>query len=396
MNSTLTLQRDIWVLLTEAPGDNDQCMALAGALGRPTLIKRLDWHATDVAEDRVLARRLLADTGDAKLWRRTIGLQAPWPRLVICCGRRSGHVAFWIKRQSGGYTKVVSIGRARYPVAAYDLLVAPPQFFLPERSNVINLALPLVRRHADDRRAANDDVPPREPLVPVPKPWFTILLGGHVKQFATSQRILMEVARRAQLAADRHGGSVVVSTSRRTPPAVLAAVESVLDRPHVYRWSKEAAADNPYGILLRQSAALFVTADSPSMILDCCNSGTPTYVIEYPERLDLRRRWRRDLYRHIRRTVEAFHHWGLGRAGDRLDSAQEWLHAHGILRYPRDLRQMHASVYEMDLARPVDSFDPEVLPARRIANDLTAISGIREVVTRCLALHGSASRQAAE
>jgi hypothetical protein len=167
---------------------------------------------------------------------------------------------------------------------------------------------------------------------------------------------------------------------------LLAAVESVLDKPYVYRWSERATEENPYETLLRQSAALFVTADSVSMILDGCASGAPTYVIEYPEQLDLRRRWRRQLFRHIRGAVEGFRGRGLVRAGDRLDTAQEWLHAQGILRYPRDLRQIHSSVYEMGLARPADSFDPAALPARKVANDLTEISGVRHAVARCLAL----------
>ncbi len=153
-------------------------------------------------------------------------------------------IAFWIKRQSGGDTKVVAIGRARRPIASYDLLVAPPQFALPDRPNVINLTLPMARR-----RAANDDHPPagarRSNIVPVPKPWFTILLGGEVKQFTASEQALMDAARRAQQAADLHGGSVVVTTSRRTPPSLLAAVEGMLDRAHVYRWSEATARREP-------------------------------------------------------------------------------------------------------------------------------------------------------
>ena len=395
MDTLATFQPDIWVLLTHAPGDNDQCLALAEALDRPAAVKRLDWHMTNPTEDRAMVRGLLADTEEGRQRRREIGLHAPWPRLVICNGRRSDKVGFWIKRQSGGHTKVVAIGRARQPVASYDLLVATPQFFLPERANVISLPLPLARR-----RAANDDhaVAGAGPsnIVPVPKPWFTILLGGETKQFAVSESVLADVARRAQMAADRHGGSVVVSTSRRTPPSSLAAVEGVLDQPYIYRWSGATTDENPYQILLRQSAALFVTADSASMILDGAGSGTPTYVIEFPEQIDLRRRLRRGLFRYIRAAFDGLHTWGLRHVGDRLDRAQEWLHARGILRYPRDLRRIHASVYKMGLARPAIFFDPSMPPARKAANDLTEISGIREVAARCRALYDWAVRRAAE
>ena len=373
-------------MLTQAPGDNDQCLALLEAIDRPAEIKRLDWPVTDAAEDRAVTRTLLADTPEAQQWRASLGLSAPWPRLVICCGRRADRVAFWIKQQSRGYTKVVSIGRARMPVSSYDLLIAPPPFLVPERANVVKLSLPLTRR----RSLAASDVAARGASVPVPKPWFTILLGGEVKQFAASQRVLIESARLAQLGAHRHNGSVVISTSRRTPPALLAAVQSVLERPYVYRWSTESETENPYETLLRDSAALFVTADSASMILDCCASGTPTYVIEYPERLDLRARWRREMFHHLRGVIDRFHDWGFRKAGDHLDHAQEWLHARRILRYPRDLRHFHASVYGMGLARPVSEFDPAILPgSQHPANDLVEASGARAAAARCRALLGA-------
>jgi mitochondrial fission protein ELM1 len=372
-------------LLTQAPGDNDQCLALVEALDRPVTLIRFAWHVEDAAEDRAAARALLAETPQAAQRREAHGLHAPWPQMVICCGRRSDRIAFWIKRQSGGYTKVVSIGRARRPVAWYDLLVAPPQFFLPERSNVVSLSLPMARRRRDGGEAK--DASAHGAHIPVPKPWFTILLGGEVKQFAASELRLIEVAQQAQAAARRHGGTVVISTSRRTPPVLIAAVERVLDRPYVYRWSGPGAADNPYEILLRHSAALFVTADSASMILDCCASGTPTYVIQYPERLYLRARWRRAVFRHLRRAVARCRDWGLGPAGDWLDRVQEWLHAQRIVRYPRDLRRFHESVYGMGLARPADAFDPAFLPPpHQPAGDLSEASGIREAAARALAL----------
>jgi mitochondrial fission protein ELM1 len=302
-------------------GDNEQSLALAEALSRPFVIKRLDW-TTDTDEDRILTRRLLSDIEEGRRWRRELGLHAPWPSLVICCGRRASRVAFWVKEQSGGRTKIVSIGRAHRAIEAYDLLVATPQFLLPRRPNVIGVRLPLARR-----RLVRTG---RNAVVPAPKPWFTILLGGEVTEFESSENTLKEVALRAQMAADRHGGSVIVCTSRRTPEAWIAAVESALFRPHVYRWSPAPANDNhgnengnPYGTLLRESACLFVTADSASMILDACGSGTPTYVIESPERLDIGRLWRRGMFGRISRLSEGLRQRGMLRASERLGAAQE-------------------------------------------------------------------------
>lgn len=393
-------QPDIWILQTHASGDNAQCLALAEALDRPYAIKRVDW-AGNGEEDRVVTRRLLSE--DGRHWRQELGLQAPWPSLIICCGRRASRVAFWVKEQSGGGTKIVSIGRAHRAIESYDLLVGTPQFLLPKRPNVVGLRLPLARRrpvrHA--RNAAERNA--RNAVVSAPKPWFTILLGGEVKDFETSESTLKEIALRAQMAADRHGGSVIVCTSRRTPESWVAAVEGALFRPRIYRWSPAPANDNhandnanPYDTLLRESACLFVTPDSASMILEGCGSGTPTYVIESPERLDLGRLWRRGLFSQISRLNDHLRRRGLPGASERLDAAQDWLHARHILRYPRDLRRIQDAVYELGLARPASAFDPEMLPIRKAVQDLTRMSGLHGVVARCRALHGWVSRRAAE
>jgi hypothetical protein len=385
-------QPDIWILQTHASGDNEQCLALAEALDRPYAVKRVDW-AGNGEEDRVLTRRLLSE--DGRHQRQELGLQAPWPSLIISCGRRASRVAFWVKEQSGGRTKVVSIGRAHRAIESYDLLVGTPQFLLPKRPNVVGLRLPLARRRSV-RHARNA-------VVSAPKPWFTILLGGEVKDFDTAESRLKELALRAQMAADRHGGTVIVCTSRRTPEAWITAVEGVLFRPRIHRWSPAPANDNhandnanPYDTLLRESACLFVTADSASMILEGCGSGTPTYVIEAPERLDLGRLWRRRLFSQISRLNEHLRRRGQLRASKQLDAVQDWLHARHILRYPRDLRRIQDAVYELALASPASFFDPATLPTRRAVQDLTALSGLREVAARCRALHGWIPRRAAE
>jgi uncharacterized protein len=386
LTGILASHPDIWVLLTHAPGDNDQSLTLADALGAPSVTKHIDWPLTDPARDRAVVRDLLGDTEDGRQRRDAIGLRAPWPRIVICCGRRADRVGFWIKRQSGGHTKVVSIGRAHQPVARYDLLAAPPQYALPERANIMRLPLPLARRRQDSAPSRGNAAAGGN-MVPVPKPWFTILLGGEVKEFVVSKEELERTARAAQEAADRHGGSVVVSTSRRTSPEMLAIVERVLKNPYIHRWSAANRDENPYEVLLEQSAALFVTADSASMVLDCAASGTPTFVVEYPERLNLRRRLRRDLYRTIRNAVEGCRTWRLRSVGHWLDRAQEQLHAAGILRYPRDLRQLNASIFDMALAKRIVDFDPAKLPARaQVANDLAELSGLRQLAARCRAL----------
>lgn len=382
---------DVWVLLTDAIGDNAQCLALAEELGVPVIRMRVDRRAPDQAYDRSTSKGLLADTPKAENNRRALGLHAPWPKLIIGGGKRADRIGLWVKAQSAGWTKYIGIGRAHKPLAQYDLLVAPPQYALPSRPNIIRLRLPLARRRSNSKTVApivEDTRRKLGDLVPVRKPWFTILLGGEAKEFITSERELACAAQRAQAAADRHGGTVIVSSSRRTPEKILATVEAVLARrTYVYRWSSSGANRNPYRALLEQSSALFVTADSASMIVEACSSGTPTYVIEYPARFDLRRRWRSYMFSFTRVSTAFCRGHGWRQAAQLLDLVQEWLHNNGVLQYPRDLKKLHARLYDMALARPVTVFDPATLQPRKDEGcDLTRPSDLRHLVGRCRAL----------
>ena len=94
---------------------------------------------------------------------------------------------------------------------------------------------------------------------------------------------------RAHKPGKAHGGSVVVTSSRRTASTTLEMVKTVLGRDaYIYQWTGSAVALNPYRVLVKQSFVLFVSADSASMIADTCHSGTPTFLIEYLERYEIR------------------------------------------------------------------------------------------------------------
>jgi mitochondrial fission protein ELM1 len=380
---------EIWLLLTPKPGDNNQSIALATCIGLPYVVKQLDWTAGE-HEERAVSDAFLNDTPKAANDRRRLGLIEPWPAAVICCGRRTERFALWIKAQSGCSTKVLKIGRAGRSIARYDLLVATPHFPIPPLPNVIQTAFPpmlkvnpvnLVRRQCP--------IVPGS-LPPVPKPWFLILLGGEVKQFRPSGPALKKAAQKVQDAADRAGGSVVISTSRRTPETMLSAtVDGLTKTPYVYRWSTPSAAENPYAQLLKESAAAFVTADSTSMIVDASYCGTPTFVIELPKRFNLRTWWDLNVFM----SLMAVARWCGRFAGRTVEEyvyrVLSWLHRWRIARFPKDISRLHSSLYSFDLARPISGFNPACTPMHFPGRPHTVVtSQLNDVAACCRALLG--------
>ena len=89
------------------------------------------------------------------------------------------------------------------------------------------------------------------------------------------------------------GGSLLLATSRRTPPAASdAALDALAALPVPSRAWLPDAAPNPYLGLLAWADYLLVTPDSISMASEACGAGKPVYL------------WRP---RECRRRFRAFH-----------------------------------------------------------------------------------------
>lgn len=111
----------LWALTDDRPGNNVQVLGVAKALGWTTEEKAIRY--TGFARlPNIVRGATLAGVADSSREQ----FSAPWPDVVIAAGRRSAPVARWIKRQSGGKTKLVQImfpGRAG--AKEFDVIAVP-------------------------------------------------------------------------------------------------------------------------------------------------------------------------------------------------------------------------------------------------------------------------------
>lgn len=265
----------VWVLLGHRSGDNGQAVALAAALGWPFERKQLRYTALHHAPNWLLG------AGTAHLARDADPIAPPWPDLVIGVGKRSVPVARWIRRRSGGRTRLVQIGRPFAPLHDFDLLVTTPQYGLPARANVRANLLPLNRPDPSAMAQAADVWAPR--LAHLPRPWTAVLVGGRSAPYSLDARAGNALAAfaAAHLAGDpaRADGSLLVTTSPRTPADATDALAAALGGPHfLNRW--KAGAENPYPAFLALADDFIVTADSASMLAEAGSTGRPVAVFE--------------------------------------------------------------------------------------------------------------------
>ena len=259
----------VWVLLGDRAGDNAQVLRLAEALGWPFEAKHIRYNRLNRCPNLLLgATKLTVDT------RRSDSLAPPWPDLVIGASRCAAPLARWIKKQSGGRSRLVHLLHTQAPLHYFDLVVTTLQYRLPQRSNVLHNLLPL--NAAAPEVLTSCGAQWRGRLAHLPRPWIAVLVGGNTSSYRLDAFAATQLGQFTSRRARETGGSLLISSSPRTPPdaadALLAAVEGPA---YVYRWQPANTDENPYLAYLALADRFIVTADSVSMLAEACSTGRP-------------------------------------------------------------------------------------------------------------------------
>lgn len=351
-----------WLLLGQRAGDRAQVEAIGAALAA------LGWSCEPkriVANGLFRIPNLLLGASLLSIDRRgSDALTPPWPDLVIAAGRRSVPAALWIRRQARGRAKLVHIGRPWAPLRWFDLVVTTAQYGLPERPNVLRNPLPV----SPLDRVRLDEAAARwaPQLASLPRPWIAVLVGGEARPYRLDAAAAGRLGREASRMARAAGGSLLVSTSPRTPAEAADALQANLEAPHhLHRWA--AGADNPYPAFLALADRFVVTGDSASMLAEACATGRPVRIFPLPERPDVRLR-----------GVRAFQ-W-LAKQAPLVAAWYRRLVDLGLITSVRDMSAFHDELYRHGLAAPMteSSATPASVPEDSLARAVARIQALFE------------------
>jgi uncharacterized protein len=342
----------IWLILGDKAGDNAQVRIVADGLGWPYAVKQLAFRAPYVI-GKPRFRVSLHHVDPA----RSDPLEPPWPDLLLTVGRRPSMAALWVREQTRGRARLVVIGRPKRWLDRIDLVIAPPQFHLPRRENVLRLDLPLMR--VDEAAVAAAAAAWRERCADLPRPLTALLVGGPTKPYRFDEAVARRLVDETLEVVRRDGGSLYATTSRRTPPAVVQALERSLPKDaRLYRWGD--GGDNPYRALLGLADRFVVTGDSISMMVEVARLGRPLAIFALPEAPSSLR-----LRSALGQRLAALEG---GPARAVLEPVAELLFRLRIAKYARDLSEVHRRLYASGLAVPLGApFQP---PHRGVPDDL--------------------------
>jgi len=334
----------VWVLLGNGAGDNAQLLRLAETLGWPFEAKRIRYNWFNRCPNLLLgASKLTVDT------RRSDPLAPPWPDLVIGASRRAAPLARWIKKQSGGRSRLVHLLHAQAPLHYFDLVVTTPQYRLPQGSNVLHNLLPL--NAAQPEVLESSMAQWRQRLEHLPRPWIAVLVGGNSSSYRLDAFTARQLGEFASRTARESGGSLLISTSRRTPSDSADALSAVLQSPaYVYRWQLTNKDENAYPAYLALADRFIVTADSASMLAEACSTGRPVELFDWTPRRQPKRLLR--TFPGSQRFKEALIYWGMIKPKRDFQALHRELMERGLLCSSGQEQSQHHAKPD-DLARTV-------------------------------------------
>ncbi len=257
---------NIWGLVDDRTGHTGQVLGVIARLAIPYSLKRLEYGKLAVLPSALMGSSLLAINRT-----RSALLDPPYPSLVITAGRRTLPVLRHIKKHSPT-TRTIYLMRPE-SMRGIDLAVVPEHDGVAPASNIITSLGPLHAVTPEILNAARREWETQ--FAHLPRPLVTLCMGGDTKRGSYHAAQWREIISRAVLLAGH--GSLLITTSRRTPKAAMDLCAPLLQLPHVlHRW--DTGKENPYLAMLACADGIIVTGDSLSMCAEACATGAPVFI----------------------------------------------------------------------------------------------------------------------
>ena len=257
----------LWALTDGHAGNRRQALALATALAPQ---RWREWVLEPQLPWRWCAPRCLPGAKGAfgPAFARALD-QAP--RLAIGCGRQAA-LATRLLRQHGSST--VQILDPRIHPRRWDLVIAPEHDGLVG-DNVIPLTGSL---HPVDAAWLARARTTFAQLANLPQPRTAVLLGGPSAHARFDLATFVALSARLDAVLAHDGGSLMLTTSRRTPASVVTALRRhYAQTPHLV-WCSDADGCNPYPGMLAWADRIVASPDSVNMLSEACATEVPVFV----------------------------------------------------------------------------------------------------------------------
>ncbi len=269
------MKKTLWVLLDDRMGSVGQAKGIM-----PLLEKNFDIIEKNIVYTKfaALPNFLLGSSLLSVNKNKSSALVSPYPDAILSISRRTSVVARHIKKQSNGKTKIIQLLHpGNYGLKDIDLVITPehdrkgnpPQniFFVTGSPHRITKN---ILTEAQEKWC--------QQFSHLPKPWIGVIVGGAIKKRAFSIENAVELGKQIKNIIDKTGGSLLITTSRRTGSAPEKALMNELKDIPAYTFLWGEKKENPLMGFLACADKIIATGDSVSMCCEACGTGKPVLV----------------------------------------------------------------------------------------------------------------------
>lgn len=273
----------IWVLTDGKAGDLQPCLGVADRLA----------ELMGAEQQKTVIEQRVVEPAPPWVWLMPYGpvspfikpnspadpLRKPYPDIAIASGRRAVAYLRHLKQRAPDCLTVF-LKDPKTGTGAADLIWVPGHDTLRGPNILVSDTGP---HRISQARLAAKRAEPNSQIAALPHPRLGVLLGGPAQKTIYDEDDLADLVRHLESLAGQ-AGSVLITTSRRTPQSWLKALAPLAKSKPGIMWTPQSKTDNPYLDFLACADALVVTGDSHNMVSEALATGVPLYLFA-PKRL---------------------------------------------------------------------------------------------------------------
>lgn len=271
------MKKTLWILLDDRKGSVGQARGIAEALeDRINIIeKELIYTKQSWIPNWIKGRSLIGIDEQ-----RSSSLQPPYPDIILSTSRRTVSTARYLRKKSKNQIKIIQL---MYPsggvgIKDMEMIIVPshdnPKKQLNPKSLVITGAPTRIFPNVVKENKLKWDVVFKD----LPKPWISVIVGGAIKGKPWPLETVKDFADSLKQLHNTLGGSLLITTSRRTGKDAEKIILSNLEGVPMYTYLWGEQKKNPIMGFYACADIIVATADSVSMCTEACGTGNPVLL----------------------------------------------------------------------------------------------------------------------
>lgn len=269
------MKKSIWILLDNRIGSRHQAEGVADCLDKSKfeiIFKEIKYTSLAALPNFLRGKTLLGIAKDSKQ-----NLTSPFPDIVLSASRRCVPIARWIKKQNRATKLIQLLHIGRTGVKDFTAI------FAPEHDNskykAPNIHYTIGSPHFITQEKLNSAVIEwKDKFSSLPHPITALIIGGSIKKHPFTAENAEALALQVKKIKEKDGGSLLITTSRRTGEKAEKLIMQQLQTIPNYSYLWGNKGENPYLGFLACADNLIVTGDSVSMCCEATAAGKPLAI----------------------------------------------------------------------------------------------------------------------